>query len=112
MPGHAEHLPLDAAEHLGGEDDLVPADVRAVEEAQQRPADPAERVAAEHIAAEREDMAAEHVVFQREAPDVVHHPLAPLAVRAGYLHRDGFLAPCSSGPRSSTTRRPPGSVTR
>src|SRR5262249_62213312 len=91
VPRHAEYLPFDPVQHVGRQDDLIPADARAVKEAQQRPADAAERVTTEDVAAEREDMAAEHVVLDRQPPDLVHHLLAALAVGTGHLDRDALL---------------------
>jgi len=58
MPGDTQHLLLDAVKHIWRKDDLVPADVRAVEEAEQRP-----RPWPEHFCAKGNDVPAEHVVL-------------------------------------------------
>jgi hypothetical protein len=66
VPGDAEHVPLDAIQQGGRQDDPGAVQLRAVLERQQRT--PA---VAEHLTAERDDVTAEDVAVDREPADLI-----------------------------------------
>src|SRR5262249_27808857 len=83
MPCNTETLTLDPCEQVWGQDDLLPLDTRALDEAEQ-----CATVMAKNLVTEGDHVSPENVVHQAQPPDLVDHLACAARARACYFEVD------------------------